>query len=60
MINTTNENGPVYGTDDALKFKELWGEKSKIMHVNGSVRETVTWPDNGNVTLKIVNFIMKE
>ena len=60
LAHLCNEKGPIFGTPEAVKFKELWGEKSEVLHIDGGVYECVKWPDKGNLILKIVNFIMTE
>nr|VZI08553.1 unnamed protein product [Spirometra erinaceieuropaei] len=50
--------GPPSGTEGGKTFRQFWGSKSELRHVDGDLFECVVWESSQNVTLQIVDHLL--
>ncbi|VDL97454.1 unnamed protein product [Schistocephalus solidus] len=50
--------GPPSGTEAGKNFRQFWGSKSELRHVDGDLFECVVWESSQNVTLQIVDHLL--
>ena len=49
--------GPRSGTDGGRQFREFWGDKCEIRHVDGDLFECVVWDSSKDMTSQIIDYI---
>ncbi|KAL5112351.1 Nucleolar protein 6 [Taenia crassiceps] len=50
--------GPRSGTDAGKQFRNFWGDKSEIRHIDGDLFECVIWDSSKDITSQIVDYIL--
>lgn len=50
--------GPRSGTDAGKQFRNFWGDKSEIRHIDGDLFECVIWDSSKDVTSQIIDYIL--
>ncbi|VDN98666.1 unnamed protein product [Rodentolepis nana] len=50
--------GPRSGTDAGQYFRNFWGNKSEIRHLDGDLYECVIWDSNKDITSQIVDYAL--
>ncbi|EUB63579.1 Nucleolar protein 6 [Echinococcus granulosus] len=50
--------GPRCGTDAGKQFRDLWGDKSEIRHIDGDLFECVIWDSSKDVTSQIIDYVL--
>ncbi|VDK33681.1 unnamed protein product [Taenia asiatica] len=50
--------GPRSGTDAGKQFRNFWGDKSEIRHIDGDLFECVIWDSSEDVTSQIIDYLL--
>ncbi|VDN11580.1 unnamed protein product [Dibothriocephalus latus] len=58
LANSLTIRGPPSGTEAGKTFRQFWGGKSQLRHVDGDLFECVVWESSRNVTLQIVDHLL--